>query len=246
MIKLQDYSTRPACLEALEIVRRQFRNLETVVPPARWVPWNDGHNWRYVEQLPEQLLIQKLARQITGAQTTDLLLMSGNLQEVGVLYRMLDEIHEDVCFICLGMRTGKWTPQHDEYVRYFWSEDETDRQPPVRRRSIRAYVNRALGQPDPSRADSVGREIHKTYSDYAHARSAPIMGMVHGPPARFDLDGIHDAGARFPYIEQNPAYFYRCLVSASMIANVVLPDRERLLAYQEIKEFETRHRALLF
>lgn len=246
MIDLVEYETRAACMEALGIARRHFRLIESFVPPARWVPWQDAHNWRFVEQHHEQLLLQKLARQITGAETVDLLLMAGFLQEIGVIYRTLDEIEEDILFVVLGIRTGKWTPHHDAYVSYFWSEDDANKQPPVRRKAIRAYVNRALGQPDPARGDAVGREIHKTYSDYIHARSAPIMGMVKGPPARFDLDGIHHPEARYPYVHQNPTYFYRCLISATAIANVVLADEDRAKLFSDFKAFEHKHHDLLF
>lgn len=246
MIKLLDYPTRQACMEALEIACRYFQVLEAAVPPAQWIPWEDQRNWRFVEQLPEHLVLQKLARQITAIQSADLLLLSGYLQEIGVLYRTLDEIAEDAAFVCLGLKTDSWTLAHDEYVRFFWSEDVSDRQPPVRRNKIRSFVNRAYGNPDPSTADENGRKIHKTFSDYTHARSAPIVAMIHGPPSRFDLGGILDDEARHPYVAQNPSYFYRTLVSASMISNVVLTDRERSLLYDEVKEFERRHQALLF
>lgn len=136
--------------------------------------------------------------------------------------------------------------RHDSYVRYFWSEDEEDRQPPVRRKTIRAYINRAHGQADPSKADAAGREIYKTYSDYAHARSAPIMAMVHGPPARFELNGVHDREAKHPFALQHPTYFYRCLVSACLVSNVVLPPEQSSRAYAEVKEFEAKHKDLLF
>jgi hypothetical protein len=191
-------------------------------------------------------LLQKLARQISGVQTIDLLLLAGHLQEVGVLYRMLDEIEEDILFVVLGIRTQNWTPHHNKYVSYFWSEDDDDKQPPDQRKTIRAYVNRAVGQSDPSRGDAVGRIIHKVYSDYIHARSAPIMAMVKGPPPRFDLDGIHHEGARLPYVDQNPTYFYRGLISTCAIANVVLPDDSRTATFNELKNFEKRHHDLLF
>jgi hypothetical protein len=245
-VRIKEYDTRPACLEGLGIAERIFRTLETTVPPAQWVPWEGDYNWRFVEQLPQQLLLQKLAREITGIHAFDILLRAGQLQEVGVLYRSLDEVHEDILFVALGLKTGNWTTHHDAYCRYFWSEDELDSQPPVRRKTIRAYVNRALGQPNPSQADAVGRIIHKTFSDYIHARSAPIMAMVHGPPARFDLSGILDDGPRFPYILQSPMYSYRCLVSASIMANAMLPRAVSSRVYADIKDFEKRHSELLF
>jgi hypothetical protein len=233
------------CLEALGIIRRRFRELEANVAPAQWVPWESQFNWRFTEQHVEQLLLQKLARQVSGIQTIDLLLMAGHLQEVGVLYRMLDEIEEDILFLVLGLQK-EWTPHHEGYVKYFWSEDDNDKQPPVRRKNIRAFIHKVSGQADPSNGIANGRLIHKIYSDFIHVRSAPIMGMVAGPPARFELDGIHDARARFPFIDQNPTYFYRCLISSTAIANVLLPDKERASIYAELRSFEQKHAALLF
>lgn len=246
MIQIVDYATRSSCVEALEILQRRFREIEAAVPPAKWVPWETGYNWRFTEQLAEQVLLQKLARQISGAQAIDLLLLAGRLQEVGVLYRTLDEIEEDILFLALGIRTHNWTSNHDKYVKYFWSEDDADKQAPVQRKNIRAFVNRAVGQAEPSGADAIGRTIHKLYSDYIHARSAPIMAMVKGPPPRFDLAAIHNEEARFPYVEQNPMYFYRCLVSTCAIANVVLSDSDRISVFEELRAFEKKHCELLF
>lgn len=121
------YETRSVCLEALALIRQHFRQLEAVVEPAKWVPWESGFNWRFTERGIDQLLIQKLARQISGVQTVDLLLMAGHLQEIGVLYRVLDEIEEDIMFLVLGLQNQDWTPYHEQYVSYFWSEDENDR-----------------------------------------------------------------------------------------------------------------------
>ena len=145
MHRLIDYPTREACLEALELGRRHFKTLESKIPPAKWVSWENDFNWRFTEQRTEQLLLQKLARQISGVQSIDLLLLAGHLQEVGVLYRMLDEIAEDILFLVLGTLRNDWTPLHDSYVRYFWSENGDDKQPPVQRKKIRAYVLRAGG-----------------------------------------------------------------------------------------------------
>lgn len=106
---LYEYETRQVCLQTLQLLKRRFIYLERVVPLAKWVRWLDDHNWRFVDQLHQQLLLQKLARQITALKSVDLLLLAGYLQEVGVIYRSLDEIAEDVAFVCLGIRTGNWT-----------------------------------------------------------------------------------------------------------------------------------------
>lgn len=245
MIELRDYALRDVVTNCLAIVEAQFKELESTVEPARLVPWEGTLNWRFTEQSLQQVLLQKLARQISGVKATDVLLLAGRLQEIGVIYRSLDEILEDIDFLVLGFVTGQWTVQHDAYVKYFWSESIGDG-PSYRRKSIRAFVNRALGQADPSSADANGREIHSTFSDFVHARSHPIMGMVAGPPAAFELDSIFDASAVAPFAEQQPMYAYRCLMSALFVARVLLPEERHATFYSNLREFETQHAALVF
>lgn len=237
---------RTVCLEALELAEAVFRTVENVIPVPEWVPWENDSNWRYVKQMPMQAALQKLARTISGVHALDLLMTRGFLQEVGVLFRISDELCEDISFITLGLITGNWTEKHDMYLNHFWSEDELDTGCPVRRKAIRAFVNRALGQTDPSAGDRVGRTIHKTYSDYVHARSAPIMGMVSGPPPRFHLAGTTAEQAMWPYVEQMPSYAYRCLMSAAMVAKATFIDAISQPAYQSVRDFEVRQRAWLF
>lgn len=232
---------RDICLSTLEICERHFRLIEAAVPPPQWVEWENSYNWRFVERAPTQMLLQKLARQITGLKSADLLLQAGLLQEVGAAFRTLDEISEDILYISLGLSKGNWTENHDKYADYFWSESEDDHQPPVRRKNIRAFINRVYDIPNPSGADQAGRTLHKAFSDYIHARSAPIMSMVVGPPARFDLNGITNTIARNPYAQQIPSYFYRALLSTSFIARVALADEANAACYNAVIDFEREH-----
>jgi hypothetical protein len=239
-------NVREVCMSLLEFSERYFRLIESSVPPPQWVPWDNRYNWRYVEQLPSQILVQKLARQITGLKAVDVLILKGLLQEVGVMFRVLDEISEDVSFISLAISNNDWTKNHRQYAEYFWSENEDDLQPTVQRKKIRAYINRIFDQPDPSSADAVGRTLHRAFSDYIHARSAPTMGMVSGPPALFHLDGITEGQTRQQYVDQISSYYYRSAMSIAMAARATLPDNENTACYNEFSEFEHRHRSMLF
>lgn len=87
---------RETCLSTLAVCEEHFRLIEAAVPSAQWVEWEGSFNWRFIEQLPAQMLLQKLARQITGLKAADVLLNAGLLQEVGTTFRMLDEISEDI------------------------------------------------------------------------------------------------------------------------------------------------------
>ncbi len=237
---------RATCLLFLEFCERHFRSLEIAIPAPQWVPWQNGYNWRYVERTTEQILLQKLARQISGVRAADTLFLQGHLLETGCLFRILDEIHEDILYLTSGVISGHWTENHRKYCEYFWSESDDDKEPPVRRKSIRAFVHRAFGQADPSSADANGRLIHKTFSDFVHARSAPSRAMVAGMPPKFLLDGIHDGPTRAQFVEQMPCYFYRCSISVLSIARIVFDDGQNNQCYAEFKKLEAENANLLF
>ncbi|MGK6355262.1 hypothetical protein ACMGDH_08535 [Sphingomonas sp. DT-207] len=120
---------RKACLDALQIGETYFRVAEAHIPPAQWVPWENAYNWRFVEKQPQQALLQKLARSITGLKCIDYLIAKGFLQEVGLMFRVLDELSEDISYISLAIVHSRWTDQHDAYLEYFWREGEADGPP---------------------------------------------------------------------------------------------------------------------
>ncbi len=221
-----------------------FRALEIVVPPPRWAPWRDNFNWQYVEKLPQQAILQKLARQISSTLALDVLLDSGLLQECGSMQRMLDEIFEDILFLSVGLTTGNWNHRHDSYLEHFWSEDE--RIAAVQRKHIRAYVNRAFPmQADPSTADSLGRELYSVFSDFLHARSSPTMAMISGPPPRYHLAGIFDERATRSFREQAPTYGYRCLMSAVAATRAIGNPPLAGAVYDQMIDFETKYSRLV-
>ena len=211
---------KAALLEGIKLAAEAFRSLEKFVPPLQWVEWKEDHNWQYVERLPSQAIVQKLARQISSSIALELLLSRGFLQEVGSMQRMLDEIGEDIAFLSLGLSTGLWTANHDTYLSYFWGEGGG--QLGVQRKTIRAYNHRAFPElVDPSSADKNGRDLYQIFSDYLHARSSTLVGMVSGPPPQHHLDGITDPRATRPYRDQAASYGYRCLMSAAYALRAV-------------------------
>jgi hypothetical protein len=231
-------------MDGLARFERHFSEIEICIAPAKWVPWDGRFNWRFVERTPGQLLIQKLARQASALHAIDVLLMAGRLPDIGTLYRQLDEVGEDIAFVSLGLIKECWTPDHQAYY-YFWSEDGP-RGPSVQRKTIRNFVHSNSGQADVAAANRTGRLLHGAYSDYVHARSAPTMGMMRGPPPRFDLNAIFNAGARAPYDEQHPAYFYRGLISCGMVAKALLPEEKNSEIFRDIKAYERAYGRLLF
>jgi hypothetical protein len=234
-------------LEALAIMQVAFQLLEKRVPPPRPVTLPTGPNIRYVEQLPEQAVIQKLARVISGLKALDVLLAEGLMQEVAVIKRTLDEIGEDTHFLVIAIATGVFSDLHTRYLDYFWQEEfdaptalaSTQRRGMVKREQVRAYVMRHIGGQDATLGIEAGRTLHKTFSGFVHGASPQIMDMCGGKPPRFLVAG--QFGTRMvENVESAWNYFFRGLMDTTLVAKALghAGVVEQLLTY--IEEFSAK------
>lgn len=221
-----------------------FRRLEAQVPPPIRVPYKDGFVLRYSEKTPQQALLQKFARQISGLHAIRLLLSKGFVQEQGIIQRTLDDIAEDILYITLGLSTGNWTESHTKYLEHFWMEEPGAGM--VKRDKIRAYVNRASGQDDPSTADANGRKIYKAYSGYVHANSVSIVDMCVGDPPRYRLAGMIDSPLYEDHQQDAWNYFYRGLVSSVVMAKAFEDSELWIERFNSMKGFEKAFASKIF
>lgn len=235
--------------QVLTELEAAFRALESQVPPPVRRSYKDGFVLRYAERSNKQALLQKFARQISGLYALRLLLDHGFAQEQGVLQRMLDEIAEDIVYLALAMSIGPWTSNHTKYLDYFWSEDRgssSNTLGMVQRKSIRAYVNRQGGLPDPSSADANGRRIYQAYSGYVHAKSENIMDMCVGEPPLYCLSGTKQSPLHGDHADDAWNYFYRGLVSAVWIAKAFEDSALQSVRYSSVKAFERAFSSQIF
>jgi hypothetical protein len=181
----------------LKVMTSVFRNLESSVPRAQMTKNVVGSHMRFVEQLPLQAIIQKLARSISGLNALKLLQDNGFLQEHAVIKRTLDEIDEDVLFLSYAEIRQEYTERHKNYLAWFWQEEfnhantirSTATRPTVSRKEIRAYISKVISADDPHTALTASRVIYNAYSGYVHAASPQVMDMCLGEPPRFQLNG---------------------------------------------------------
>lgn len=190
-----------------------FRRLEAQVPPPVMAKQANGVVWRYHEKLPQQALLQKLARYISGLRASYLLLENGYCQELGVMRRIMDEIDEDIAFITLGLIHGM-TDRHNQYLEHFWLESPGPS--PVKRDKIRAFVTDHTE--NPSEANAAGRTVFRTLSAYVHATSVAIVDMCEGDPPRFELAGMKDNPIYPDHVEDIWNSLFQGLLSAAFVA----------------------------
>jgi len=95
-------------IETLPVLQRAFALLESKIETPAFGKRGTYYVFRYEKQSIEAAVIQKLARVISGLHASLLLLQGGFVQELGVIFRTLDEFNEDMVFLCQAIRAGDW------------------------------------------------------------------------------------------------------------------------------------------
>lgn len=215
-------------IETLSVLQRAFARIESKIDKPAFVKRGSYHVFRYEKQSIEAAVIQKLARVISGLHASLLLLSGGFVQELGVIFRTLDEFNEDILFLCQAIRTGKVTELHRKYLDIFYQEefDKPDnpflseqKRATISRRKIHAAIaNIPETTLNPSDGKELRRTLSQTYSGYIHGASVHIMDMYGGNPPRFHLSGMLKTPRMKESIDDAWNYFYRGLISTMMVA----------------------------
>lgn len=212
--------------DGIDAMEAAFRQLEDLVPRPRVVNQDDGIALRHTEQTIHQALLLKLARYISGLNACDVLLANGYAQEQRVLQRTLDELDEDILFLCFGAQDGT-VKLHRKYLKNFWQEDfeegvapidNTKGRYPIPRREIREWLGQKMGTDAEHSGMKAMRCIQQSYSGYVHAAAPHIMDMCGGPELRFHLRGLNGTSRIPGHVHDLWNYVYRGLVSANQAA----------------------------
>jgi hypothetical protein len=208
------------------------------VPQPQMVPCKTSFVFRYIEQLPEQAIVQKLARVVTTLRAATVLMRQGLVQEQGALQRVIQEIHEDIIFLAYALIFNDLTPLHEKYLDAFYEEefdatdpiDSTQKRLMVRRSKIQSYIaNKEGSELDPSRTITLSKTLAKAYSGFVHAASPQIMDMYGGNPPHFHVEGMLGTRRHAEHRIDLWNYYYRSIltfgVAAKAFGEQVLSDQ---------------------
>lgn len=209
-----------------------FRELETLIPAPEQIVYGDGYALRYRDKRLEIAIVQKLARYISGLNAAFELLGKGYTQEIGALFRMLDEFGEDITFLALPlMRNVPATKTHSEYLEYFFQEEfdnennailSSQNRPTVPRRKIWAEISNAgLAGLNPSDHLEVLRTISQAYSGYVHGASCHIIEMIVDPDLKYWLSGMPNTYRQREFLYNFWDYSYRGIVCTNFAAKAL-------------------------
>lgn len=211
-------STSSTFEKCLEVMEDAFYQLEKTIPPPQKVPVKDSFVFRFNEKNIHQAIVQKLARVISGLNSAYILNEQGFIQEQAAIHRMLDELGEDIVFLCYAILI-KPIDLHRHYLSDFYQEDYKDPYDPVSsrqrrasipRKKIRAYIaDKEKSFSNPSIGIDLSKFLNQIYSGFVHGASPHIMEMYGGNPPHFHVRGMKNTSKKDEYQKDLRNYFYR-------------------------------------
>jgi hypothetical protein len=214
--------------EAIETMTRAFRRFEAAVTPPELSELSGCYVFRFPNKGIHEALIQKLARYISGLNACSVLLQAGYTQEVGVLFRTLDEMSEDIAFLATAVTNGAHTDRHTKYLAAFYAEAVFSRpegstvikKPDLLpRKQIRSHTHNTLGNGNNNlSALSESESISAAYSGYVHAASENVMDMYGGAPPHFHLNGMARTPIAEEFYRNTDNYIFRGLLTTQFVA----------------------------
>jgi len=176
--------------KTLMVLNTAFQRLELAVDAPDYVQRGSHSVFAYKDKTIGTALIQKLARVVSSLAATSVLLQSGLYQKVGVMFRILDELGEDIQFLRLGTLGDGPTQLHLDFLDAFYMEEfdkpddprvSSQKRPMIAREKIQAALANAPGNGiNPSDEKETRRTISKAYGGYIHAASERVLEMVEG------------------------------------------------------------------
>ena len=208
-----------------------FHQLESIVPSPDIVEHGGHKALRYTDKTIETALIQKLARYVSGLNASLLLLGYGYTQELGAIFRMLDEFNEDIVFLSLPKIGGEKTKLHNQFLEDFYQEEfdnpnnpilSTQKRPNIRRSNIRSIIaNSGLCGLNPHDSQELSRTLSQTYSGYVHGASIHITEMIGGKPLKYALTGMAGTYRQTEFTYNYWDYAYRGIDATMLVATAL-------------------------
>ncbi|MFW1584855.1 hypothetical protein ACEWBR_13915 [Vibrio parahaemolyticus] len=227
-----------------------FHYMEKHVPSPDIVEIGGEKCLRYTGQSIETAIIQKVARYLSTLNAARLLLDYGYTQEVGVMFRTLDEFGEDIMFLCIPKTGGELTETHKKYLEYFYQEEfdnpenaflSTQNRPTISRKKIHAAISNYGKQSlNPSDNQKNHRTLSQAYSGYVHGSSEHLIEMVGGEPLRYFLRGMAGTQRQQEFAYNYWDYAYRGILTVMISAKALGLGElyEQCLAFR--KSFEEK------
>lgn len=227
----------------------QLQALLHQVPRPRLVRLGGSFAPRFIERSPQQAIVQKLAKIVSGLRAASHLLLAGFLQEQGALCRIIFELEDDVTFLALASRKSPHPPILERYLDAFFEEENAisdlragkrvkGRNLVSRKDIVNFIAANSPGITDTSSASNTSLALGHTFSGYIHGASVHIMEMYDATGHRF----VTEPAPRHPLVEDHAHdiwnYYYRGILAFQLAAWAIGDENSMRMARDYQVDFE--------
>ena len=216
--------------KAMPVLEEVTQQLGRYLPPPEFIPDDHFPRYRHAEQSNGLAAYLKAVRIVSALNACLSLVEHGFIQELGVLFRTIDEFLEDIVFLMAPQPDGRPTEAQTRFLDDFYQEEfETPGSPlgssQKRDRVPRKKVHAALAKTSSNFLNpSDGAEVHRTLSQamsgYVHGAYPHIMDLWDVDQRLFRTDGMYGTPIHESAISTSCHYYYRGIQALLLLSQV--------------------------
>lgn len=196
---------------------------------------NDYPRFRHRKKSNVLAVYLKAVRIVSTLNASLVLLEHGFIEELGILFRTIDESLEDIVFLLSPQSDGGASKDQIRVLKEFYKEEFSDpknpfmsqqKRNPVPRRKIHAALAKRLAKivgdtVNPSDAAEVHRTISQGMSGFVHGAYPHLMELYGGNPPHFHLNGMLGTPIHESWIMQARHYYYRGIQALTFLSQAL-------------------------
>ncbi len=214
--------------ETVPILESALTALGAQIEEPSFFDDNDYPRFRHREQSNALAAYLKAVRIVSALNASLVLLEHGFIEELGVLFRTIDEFLEDIVFLLSPHADGGLSEAQIQFLDEFYREEFSDPKNPfmseqkrnrVPRRKIYAALGKITGEfVNPSDGAELHRTLSQAMSGYVHGAYPHIMELYGGNPPHFHLNGMLGTRIHESWIMQARHYYYRGIQALMLLS----------------------------
>lgn len=220
------------------------------IEPPQWSPIESG--FRHSTQHDCLLIYLKGVRWVSLLNASIVLLEAGQVHEMGILCRCMDESLEDMLLFCRNLGPdGKPTDAQERVLKEFFQEQfenssspmlvatKRDRAP---RKSVRSAIANLPENPvNPHDHSQMHGTIYDAFSGYVHGAYPHIMELYGGNPPKYHAAGMKNTPRIEEWQNQLVSYVYRGVLGAWFVARRLGEESTAKRIFKFRDEMEKRY-----
>ncbi len=214
--------------ETVPILESALTALGAQIDVPSFLDDNDYPRFRHREQSNGLAAYLKAVRIVSALNASLVLLEHGFIEELGVLFRTIDEFLADMVFLLYSQADGGVDKDQIKFLDDFYQEEFSDPKNPfmseqkrnrVPRRKVYAALGKITGDiVNPSDGSELHRTLSQTMSGYVHGAYPHIMELYGGNPPHFHLKGMLGTPIHENNIMQARHYYYRGIQALMLLS----------------------------